>query len=148
MDELEYKKGNGNRDGNEEGHGTADGASGKKNKAKNEKHGSQEQFRVVISDEANEQLESYWKIANEGKEPVELSKSDLANYLFCNLNRLLNDSDIKTLRAQHFDERKVLKNILKNSNEESELPAELKRALREHYGINDKDKKRIVKQAA
>lgn len=111
------------------------------------KNGDSTQYRVVITAEANSELERYWKKAGEGKEPVQLTKSDLANYVLCNLSKFLTDSDIKTLRSLHFDERRVLQSLLKQSNDGSELPSELKRAIRDFYGVTERDKKRANKSA-
>ncbi len=117
-------------------------------KDKNEeqsKSGDSTQFRVVITKEANGELEKYLKKAGEGKEPIDLTKSDLANYVFCNLSKFLTEADLKTLRSLHFDERRVLQSLLKQSNEDGELPPELKRVIREFYGIGEKEKRRAIK---
>ena len=109
------------------------------------KAGDCTQYRVVISEEANLELEKHLKKASEGKEPVNITKSDLANYIFCNLSRFLSEFDIKTIRSLHFDERRVLQNLLHLSSYGEELPSELKRAIREHYGVVEKEKRRPLK---
>lgn len=126
---------NKNEMGKENGNGIGDGS----------QTGVSTQFRVVINDAANKQLEAYVKQASEGNEPVNISKSDLANYIFCNLSRFLSDSDLKTLRSQHFDDRAVLKGLLKKAKDDADLPPELKRALRDYYGVSEREKKRSSK---
>lgn len=103
-----------------------------------------EQFRVVISGEANGALEGMLKRVTDGFESGSVTKSDLANYVFQNLQKFLSESDIKILRALHFDEKKVLGSLLKT---EDELPEDLKKAIRAHYGIIEKDKKKPAKNA-
>lgn len=100
---------------------------------------SQEQFRVVINKEANDCLGEAASRVNLGFEAGAVTRSDIAAYVFMNLARNFTDVDVKALRALHFDEKKVLGAILKS---DSALPEDIRRALREHYGIAEKDKKR------
>ncbi len=103
---------------------------------------NQEQYRVVITKEANECLEEIATKVNRGFEGGEVNRSDVAVYVFQNLSKLLSDSDLKAIRARHFDEKKVLGSILRSENE---LPEEIRRALREYYGVSEKDKKRTLR---
>lgn len=103
---------------------------------------AKEQFRVVITPEANAQLEKSVAKACQGFDGGAVTRTDIANYVFCNLAKLLSDADYKALRALHFDEKKVLSTILKS---ESELPEELRKALREHFGVGEPSKKRALR---
>ncbi|MGE3759089.1 MAG: hypothetical protein AB7H97_15105 [Pseudobdellovibrionaceae bacterium] len=103
-----------------------------------------EVFRVVISKEANEALESALGRCTDGFDTGAITKSEVANYVFQNLNRFFQDSDVKALRAANFDDKKVLSSILKTDDD---LPDELKKAIRAHYGIADKEKKRAIRSA-
>ncbi len=113
----------------------------KSSKGSNE---SQEQYRIVITKEANECLEVVAAKVNKGFEAGTVNRSDVAIYVFQNLSKLLTESDIKAMRSLHFDEKKVLGSILKS---DEDLPEEIRRVLREHYGVNDKEKKRSVRSA-
>lgn len=53
------------------------------------------------------------------------SKSDIANYVFINLQKYFLDADIKVLRTAHFDDKKVLSLMLRN---EDDLPDDLKKS--------------------
>lgn len=107
--------------------------------------GGREVFRVVISKESNESLEQLLKKCTEGFESGSISKSDIANYIFQNINKFFQDGDIKNLRAAHFDEKKMLNSMLKA---DSELPLELRQAIRSHFGITaERDKKRASKSS-
>ena len=101
-----------------------------------------EQYRVVINKKANEVLEEIVENANEGFDAGMITKSDLAVYVFLNLRKFITEADIRNLRILHFDDRKVLSSLLKSSEDSNGLPDELKRALREHFGVSEKDKKR------
>jgi transcriptional regulator with XRE-family HTH domain len=90
-----------------------------------------------LSEIENDSGESRLTEAEFDREPVDLNKSDVANYIFCNLGRLLDDFDVKTLRNLHFDERKVLTSLAKNASEENQIPEPLRKALRELYGLTE-----------
>lgn len=111
---------------------------------KDQSQTTSEVFRVVISREANECLEETLVRCSEGFEGATLTKSDIANYVFQNLPRLFVDSDVKALRAVHFDEKKVLGSLLKNDDQ---LPDDLRKAIRAHFGIavHERDRKRPAK---
>jgi hypothetical protein len=110
--------------------------------------GTGTQYRVVITKEANQELEKLVDKVKEGNETVEISKSDVANYVFGNLNKLMSESDIKALKNIYFDERKVLQNILRQSQDGMELPVEIKKMVRDFYGLSDREKKRSAKNGS
>lgn len=95
-------------------------------------------FRVVISGDANLLLEKTVEQICKGF-GNSISKSDVANYVFMNLNRFISEADVKAIRGMHFDDKKVLSSLLKTDDD---LPEELKRAIRAHYGLTDREKKR------
>lgn len=103
---------------------------------------SKDQFRVVIAKDANASLEELARVINADLESATVTKSDIANYLFCNLSKFISDSDIKFLRAQHFDAKKALSAMLRSAED---LPEEVQRALRMACGISDLVKKRSSK---
>jgi hypothetical protein len=117
---------------------------GKENRIQKRNAEDQDQFRIVITREANDSLEEAVAKVNKGLEGSAVTRTDLAVYVFTHLSKLLSDADFKALRALHFDEKKVLGAILKS---EEDLPEELRRALREHYGIGDLNKKRPARIA-
>ncbi len=102
-------------------------------------------FRVIINKESNDILGELVRRANEDFDGGEISKSDIANLLILNHGKSFSEYDIKTLRHIHFDEKKVLRSLLKKAGEEGDLPAEIKRALREHLGLTESNKKRFSK---
>ena len=106
---------------------------------------NQDQYRVVINKDANLSLEAVAAKMNDGFDAGTIGRSDIANYVFLQLERLLSESDFKALRTLHFNEKKVLASILRAHDD---LPEEVKKALRAHYGIQDKDKKKVSKPQA
>jgi hypothetical protein len=103
-----------------------------------------EVFRVVISKESNDSLEVALSRCSDGFDSGAITKSDVANYVFQNLAKFFSDSDVKALRAAHFDEKKVLGSLLRN---EDELPEDLRKAIRAHFGVTatERDRKRATK---
>lgn len=97
------------------------------------------QNRVVITKEANAALEEIVGRVSEGFNGGTVAKSDIANYVFLNLSKFFSEADIKCLRSIHFDEKKMLGAVLKNEND---LPEDLKKVVRQFFGIAEKDKKK------
>ena len=104
---------------------------------------NQDQYRVVIDKEANQSLEAVAAKVNSGFDAGSVTRSDIANYVFMQLEKLISESDVKAIRTLHFNEKKVLASILRGQDD---LPEEIKKALRAHYGILDKDKKKSKPQ--
>ena len=86
--------------------------------SKKRKSNDEDQYRVVISSEVNGALENLIKRSNDGFEGGAITKSDIANFVLLNSARLFSEVDIKALRALHFDEKKMLRSILRQSGEE------------------------------
>lgn len=112
-------------------------SSTRKKRARNEDH-----YRVCVNQEACEVLDTLAKRANEGFDGVEITRNDVATQAVLAYSKTFSDLDIKTLRNLNFNERKMLFALLRNSTNNGELPEEIKKALREHYGIAEKEKKR------
>src|SRR5690606_33389331 len=93
--------------------------------------------------ESNEALESALSRCTNGFDSGTITKSDVANYIFQNVSKLFQESDVKNLRAAHFDEKKMLGSILRTNNDH---PKELRKAIRAHYGVDDKEKNRASKK--
>lgn len=133
-----------NKDKKEEIQNTED----KDQNPKKKKSLEEDQFRVVISRDVNEILEKLVTRANDGFDGGDIAKSDVANLLLLNSAKSFSDSDIKTLRALHFDEKKMLRAILRQSGDEGDLPEHLKKALREHYGLAEFKERKTSRKAA
>lgn len=114
-------------------------------KTKKLKSAEDDQYRVVIQKESNDALEELVRRTNEGFEGGEVTKSDVVNLLISNHAKSFSDSDIKSLRLLHFDEKKVLRALLRKAGDDGDLPSEIKKVLREHLGISDSSKRRTSK---
>ena len=111
------------------------------NLSKKRKQNTEEQYRVIITKEVNEGLEALVKRTNEDYLGGEVTKSDIANSLLLGSIKSFSENDIKQLRNRFFDEKKMLRAILRDSSETSEIPEDIRKAIREHFGINEGRKK-------
>lgn len=101
-----------------------------------------EQFRVVINKEANDSLEKIVTVVNSDFNCGEINKSNVAEWILSNFKGTLPKTDIKTIQEFYVDEKKMLQDLLKGSTSAGkELPIEIRRALKEHYGFSTKTKK-------
>lgn len=114
-------------------------------KMKKLKSSEDDQYRVVIQKESNDALEELVRRTNDGFEGGEVTKSDVVNLLISNHAKSFSDSDIKSLRLLHFDEKKVLRALLRKAGDDGDLPSEIKKVLREHLGMTDNLKRRLSK---
>lgn len=103
---------------------------------------NKEQFRLVINKAANESLEEIVKIVNSNFSCGEITKSNIAEWILSNLNGSLAKSEIRKIQEFYIDEKKMLQDLLKGSvSQGNELPEEIKKALKEHFGFSTKSKK-------
>jgi hypothetical protein len=108
----------------------------------------QDQYRVVINIEANLALEEAVRKVGESYDGGIIDKSGVANYVFTHIARLISETDIKAMRHLYFDEALVLNTIARKAAKEGKLPDDLKRALREHYGIVEKERRGLNAKTA
>jgi len=115
---------------------------------KKRKPTDEDQYRVVISKESNDVLEKFVERTNDGFDGGEVNKSDIANAIFLGAAKTFSEADIRSLRNLHFNERKMLRAILRKSEDAGELPEEIKRALREHYGLSESKERKTSRRSA
>ena len=107
-----------------------------------EKKRTKGQYRVVISQEANESLEGIVGIVNSDFNCGEITKSNVAEWILTSFKGSLPKADIKKIQESYIDEKKLLQDLLKGStNTNSDIPPEISRALKEHFGFSAKQKK-------
>lgn len=126
---------------------TGNGIGNGKKKIKVEKTGEvneQEQFRVVLNKDTNAALEEFVEKVNKDFRGGIATKSIVANYVFQNLKNFLSDSDIKAIHHKCFDDKEALLALGKS---EQGIPEAVKKAIREAYGLLEKDKKRSSKMS-
>lgn len=104
-----------------------------------------EQFRIVVNKQANEKLEEMVEKIKQDCESVSLDRSDLANYVFMNLNKLLGEVDIKKIRNLYFDEERIVKMMARRLKMKEALSDNAKKMLRDYYDSFEKNTNDIPK---
>lgn len=117
----------------------------RKTNTRKQKNNEEEQYRVIINKEVNDLLESLVSRTNDGFEGGEVSKSDVASMLIQNAAKDFDESDIRSLRSRYFDEKKILRALLRKSGDDGELPENLKKVIREQFGLAESSKKKSAK---
>ncbi len=102
-------------------------------------------YRVNVSEEVHELLRELVQRSNDGFDGGEVTRSDVANFLLLKSEKSFVETDIKSLRNLHFDERKMLSALLHQSAKKGDLPEELKQALRTLGGFTEQTKKKSAK---
>lgn len=97
---------------------------------------AQSQFRLVLGKEAIDALDDLVDFVNTGFVAGEVTRADLAGYLFENAKRLLGKSELSKIRNEFFDERKALENLIRDSERVGRLPEELRRLLKDQTKLN------------
>ncbi len=107
-----------------------------------EKKRTKGQYRVVISKDANKSLEEIVSLVNSDFSCGEITKSNVAEWILSNFNGSIPKADVKKIQESYIDEKKLLQDILKGStNSDSDIPPEISRALKAHFGFSTKQKK-------
>ena len=119
----------------------------KKTNSRKQKNNEEEQYRLIINKETNDLLESLVGRTNDGFVGGEVSKSDVASLLIQNAAKDFDESDIRSLRSRYFDEKKILRAILRKSGDDGELPEILKKVIREQFGLSEGSKKKTAKNS-
>lgn len=109
----------------------------KKGKSEN-----QEQYRIVVSKETSEALEKMLSKSITDFIAGEINKSDIANWIILNAVPTFNENDVKSIQKLHFDERKILGALLKDSKKENKIPEILRKAIRDFYGVSETPKRK------
>lgn len=97
----------------------------------------QEQYRIVIHKDASDCLEKMLAKVTDGFDAGSVSKSDVAAWLILNAASSFGDSEAKAIQKLHFDERKILGALLRDSRDENKIPEAVRKAIREHYGLSE-----------
>ena len=98
----------------------------KKNKTKNEKSEDSIVSRVVISKEADDALKVLLAKVRDGFDGGYIERSDLVNWILFNHEKLIGESEIRTIRTAYFDEMLAWNRLTKLANQEGSLSEDLK----------------------
>lgn len=121
----------------------------KENKNKNKEQETEEIniekeeiLRITVSRIGERALSEITEQVNNGFIGGKVSKIQMANWILKRFRDELDDSMLKEIRADHFDELMVLESILKKARETGKVPTEFKYLLQKQIGLDVSTKKK------
>ena len=109
---------------------------------RNSKQEDLEILRIGISRASERALMEIMDQVNHGFIGGKVSKSQMANWILKRFKEELDDSLIKDIRADHFDEVAVLESILRKARESGKVPTEFRHLLQREVGLDVSAKKK------
>ena len=110
-----------------------------------EKNQNQELHRITINKNAERALCEVLDQVNDGYIGGRVNRTQLSNWIFLKFKNDANDSMIKEIRMEYFDEVAILESILKQAKETGKVPMEFKHLLQKQLISEEMPKKRSKK---
>jgi len=98
--------------------------------------------RIVVSNESLGALKAIMDKVNDGFNGGRVNQTELANWIILHFQSELNESHIKEIRAEYFDEVAMLENILKQAKESGKVPVDFKVLLQKQLGLDESPKRK------
>ncbi len=98
--------------------------------------------RIVVSNESLVALKAIIDKVNDGFNGGKVNQSEIANWIILRFQSELDESQIKDIRAEHFDEVAMLENILKQAKESGKVPTDFKNLLQKQFGLDEPSKRK------
>jgi hypothetical protein len=98
--------------------------------------------RITVSKLGQDALTAIVERVNDGFIGGKINRTQAANWIMLRFNENLNDTEIREIRAEHFDEVAVLEAILRKAKESGKVPTEFKVLLLKQLENNDQPKKK------
>ncbi len=99
-------------------------------------------LRMTISRQSEKALLEIIERVNEGFMGGKVNKTQMANWILKHFKEHIDDSLIRDIRADHYDEVAVLESILKKAKETGKVPTEFKHLLQKQIGLDVSVKKK------
>jgi hypothetical protein len=110
---------------------------------KKDRNGSEEIQRITVSKEAQGALGGVVDRVNNGFVGGKVNRTQMANWILLRFSNELDDSQVKEIRAEHFDEVAMLEAILKRAKESGKVPTDFKALLQKQLGLDESTKKKV-----
>lgn len=94
--------------------------------------GNEKIQRITVSKEAQNALENIKDRVNDGFTGGKVNLTQMANWILLRFQNELDETQIKEIRAEHFDEVAMLESILKQAKESGKVPTDFKALLQKH----------------
>lgn len=98
--------------------------------------------RIVVSNESLAALKTIIDKVNDGFNGGKVNQTEIANWIILRFQSELDESQIKEIRAEYFDEVAMLESILKQAKESGKVPTDFKSLLQKQMGLDESPKKK------
>ena len=98
--------------------------------------------RIVVSNESLAALKIIIDKVNDGFNGGRVNQTEIANWIILRFQSELDESQIKEIRAEHFDEVAMLESILKQAKESGKVPTDFKSLLQKQLGLDEPTKRK------
>lgn len=103
---------------------------------------TEDNHRVSISRTADAALAMIVERINDGFDGGKISRTNVANWIIQKFQASMSETDIREIRAEHFDELAVLEAVYMRARRGGQVPPELKAFLQKQIGLDDAPKKK------
>ena len=101
--------------------------------------------RITVSKSGQDALTAIVERVNDGFIGGKINRTQAVNWIMMRFNDNVTDTEIREIRADHFDEIAVLEAILRKAKESGKVPSEFKALLQKQLEITEQPKKKIKK---
>ena len=98
--------------------------------------------RIVVSNESWAALKAIIDKVNDGFNGGRVNQTEIANWIILRFQSELDETQIKEIRAEHFDEVAMLESILKQAKESGKVPTDFKNLLQKQFGLDEPTKRK------
>lgn len=98
--------------------------------------------RIVVSSESWAALKTIIDKVNDGFNGGKVNLTEMANWIILRFQSELDETQIKEIRAEHFDELAMLESILKQAKESGKVPTDFKALLQKQLGLEESTKRK------
>ncbi|MGE3611394.1 MAG: hypothetical protein AB7I27_17510 [Bacteriovoracaceae bacterium] len=122
------------------GTGTGTGEEESTEEVKNNENGKVQ--RIAVSKEAQGTLKAITDRVNDGFMGGKVNLVEMANWILLRFQNELDETKIKEIRAEHFDEVAMLESVLKQAKESGKVPSDFKVLLQKQLGLEEPAKRK------
>ena len=98
--------------------------------------------RIAVSKEAQNTLKAITDKVNDGFMGGKVNLLEMANWILLRFQNELDETKIKEIRAEHFDEVAMLESVLKQAKESGKVPSDFKVLLQKQLGLEEPAKRK------
>lgn len=98
--------------------------------------------RIVVSNESLAALKIIIDKVNDGFNGGRVNQTEIANWIILRFQSELDETQIKEIRAEYFDELAMLESILKQAKESGKVPTDFKSLLQKQLGLDEPTKRK------